>query len=584
MIRPVTTCAFLAAALLAASCIGPFRPLPRIDVGRRVEVESDPSAPDLAIEVDEKPAEGGISVTAPVEVDPEGELRLLGVPIELADGVDFEDEDRQPIEPFPLEPGAWIHARGEEREGRFRVRRIRRAEPRERVEVEGPLTAVRREEGEPVEAMSIAPFEFRLGSQTDVELIDPDQVWRSFLETGPLARRATKEEKFVPFTVPVTDDLRLGGQLSGEIRHEEDFDLERSRRRDKDQYETGLEIDALHRIGEYGFALLSVELKLELEDIQDRPDERAHTFRPKEAYVFLPDLGVEGLHLQAGRQDFDERREWLWDQPLDGVRLYWQRDPIELEGSVSTNPNLLAPKEPAILNWIGAATLRLTEDWRVGAYVIDRESRHQDDFSPMHLGVRSFVKPDPGFSHWLELSSARGTVEGRDLRGWAVDAGATWVADVPLEPSITLGYALGSGDSSPGSTDRTFRQTGLHDNNDKWNGVTSFRYYGEALEPELSNLRIATAGLGIRPTRGTSIDVVGHVYRQDERVAAPLRAEIDEPTNGLSKDVGFEVDAVLGWRATWFSAELIGGWFEPGDAMTKQDPAWLTAAQLRFKF
>ena len=50
-----------------------------------------------------------------------------------------------------------------------------------------------------------------------------------------------------------------------------------------------------------------------------------------------------------------------------------------------------------------------------------------------------------------------------------------------------MGWAWGSGDQEPQSGNNgTFRQTGFQDNNDKWSGVTSFRYYGELVDPELS--------------------------------------------------------------------------------------------------
>ncbi len=79
--------------------------------------------------------------------------------------------------------------------------------------------------------------------------------------------------------------------------------------------------------------------------------------------------------------------------------------------------------------------------------------------------------------------------------------------DHKLKPSVTLGYALGSGDdASTSDVDESFRQTGLQDNSAKFNGVTRLKYYGEVLNPELSNLSVLTAGVGIRPSPRSSID------------------------------------------------------------------------------
>jgi hypothetical protein len=50
---------------------------------------------------------------------------------------------------------------------------------------------------------------------------------------------------------------------------------------------------------------------------------------------------------------------------------------------------------------------------------------------------------------------------------------------------------------------------------------------GERLDPELSNLLIFTGGIGIRPTRRSSIDLVYHHYLQD---VEPCRAVVSFKT------------------------------------------------------
>ena len=51
-----------------------------------------------------------------------------------------------------------------------------------------------------------------------------------------------------------------------------------------------------------------------------------------ETYVYLENPFALGLDLEIGRQDFDDPREWLYDQNLDGVRLSgsWSRLAFEL--------------------------------------------------------------------------------------------------------------------------------------------------------------------------------------------------------------------------------------------------------------
>ena len=112
--------------------------------------------------------------------------------------------------------------------------------------------------------------------------------------------------------------------------------------------------------------------------------------------------------------------------------------------------------------------------------------------------MRGKGTPLAGVSPWREVGCQRGGASAGRLwhRGYAVAAGAileplAWRgaggAAAGWRPSLTMGFALGSGDSNGADSElRTYRQTGLEDNNDVFSGVTSFRYYGEVLAPETS--------------------------------------------------------------------------------------------------
>ena len=95
------------------------------------------------------------------------------------------------------------------------------------------------------------------------------------------------------------------------------------------------------------------------------------------------------------------------------------------------------------------------------------------------------------------------------------------IADNPADALLgfadnqTFGVAFGSGDNNRrDGVDRNYRQSGLQDNNARFAGVTSFKFYGETVEPELSNLLIGTAAIGVRPTPRSSVDLVYHYYAQ----------------------------------------------------------------------
>ncbi|MGI9435193.1 MAG: alginate export family protein, partial [Geminicoccaceae bacterium] len=150
----------------------------------------------------------------------------------------------------------------------------------------------------------------------------------------------------------------------------------------------------------------------------------------------------------------------------------------------------------------------------------------------------------------------------------------------PLQPSVTLGYAFGSGDGDPDDgIDEAFKQTGLSSNEGRFGGVTQFVTYGEALAPELSNIHIFTAGFGFRPAPGMFVDVVYHHYLFDEladRVrGSNLTARANQIPGLESTEIGDAVDFVVGFRDLFgirgLGFESRAGVFFPGKAFQRED-------------
>ena len=179
-------------------------------------------------------------------------------------------------------------------------------------------------------------------------------------------------------------------------------------------------------------------------------------------------------------------------------------------------------------------------------------------------------------------------VDTHSVSGGGLDIGGTWLLPLFGRSTFSAGYAYGSGD--PGMEefrDTGFRQTGLQDNSDRFRGVASFRYYGELLDPNLSNLHVVTAGVGLRFLKKSSIDLVYHWYRQAH--AAPFMHDVDfkrDPT-GLSPDIGQEWDLILGLEEMdRLEFKVVASIFRPGEAFVpeKGDLAYLVSFRFRFNF
>jgi alginate production protein len=147
---------------------------------------------------------------------------------------------------------------------------------------------------------------------------------------------------------------------------------------------------------------------------------------------------------------------------------------------------------------------------------------------------------------------------------------------------VTLGWATASGDANPNDgKNHEFRQTGLQSNEMKMAGVPKFKYYGEALDPDLSNLQVLTVGLGLRPAPTFSVDLVYHKYRTNEHAEEirnwALTAKMNQdPSQPPSNDVGTGLDVVFGFRNLFgvrrLGLDLRAGWFFPGKAFRSEVP------------
>jgi len=334
------------------------------------------------------------------------------------------------------------------------------------------------------------------------------------------------------------------------------------------------------------------ESVLKIEADQSKPSEDV-AVEVKEAFIWLRSL-PGGLSLQLGRQRFEDERQWLYDEELDAVRLRFEHAALAIELSASRDGLVRkdlasSARRDRINNYVLHASYRLPRETTVEAYAIVRDDRDADRRRPIFAGLRSRGEPIEDLDYWLELGYVGGRDGSKRIRGWGVDVGATYEFQVGPKPALTLGFAFGSGDRNPDDgTDESFRQTGLQDNEADFGGATDFKYYGEVLDPELSNLAILTAGVGIRPSDKFSMDLVYHYYLQHRAAPALRSAGIDAEPSGRSRRLGSGIDFVVGLQGIWdhLDARVGVGYFLPGAAFPGAlgGGAWVVRAEVQFRF
>lgn len=456
-----------------------------------------------------------------------------------------------------------------------------RLRSRGRSRVEGRVDAVRRKGG--FMELRVQRFLITAKITEKLELGGP----LPGLELAPqqsrrVQRRRMREEDQIPGR-PYGPDLFLGFRAETKITDENNFNLRDSDNEDRFDADHSLKAEMTWAPpGNFSGVASARFFYQDREDEDDGPSSRRDA-RIVEAFGYWDDI-PGGFEVQLGRQDFEEQREWLWDQELDALRVAWGRGNHRLELATAISFSDASERDRSSENFLAYYSWE-ESDRILAAYLVDRRFTETGRDYPFHLGARVLGEWLPDSDVWLELSHLTGYRDTEDLRAWALDGGLVWEPEA-LDPfHFSFGWAIGSGDSDPSDgVDRTFYQTGYHDNNDKLGGATSVKYYGELLEPELSNLGILTASAGVTLGKRTSLDLIWHEYSQVESDIVRV-GSLGENTNGVGSDIGWELDLVLGsryWRS--LDLELAISHFQPGNAYDEQDPAQMARVQVRMKF
>lgn len=533
-----------------------------------------------------------------------GRLRVLGFEVAVTARTAIVHEGGGAGSPAALAPGLRVKIEGERRGELFVAEEItiRRNQGYRERKVEGPIEALdaRGDHG----VLRVVGLEILVTESTElsgggrrhailsrrVGVVDDDDLL--FLRPSGLGRH-----------------LALAGEVRLRAEGSDNLELDP----DDGERELVPEIAAvLGLAASFGPAFLYAEAVGEKEFVLQSADtfeDGASDLRIGEAYVEWRGLGAPWFSVAVGRQKFDEPREWYYSrQNLDAVRAVFGWARLRLEASWSRNlfdkhRNL---RDRTRDNVILYARYDALQALAVEGFWVRRRDRTELRDSPRILGLRLAGEAGPHLEFWLDAAREGGTRGRRDpdsgrivvrpVRARALDGGLIWRWRTRLDPSLVVSYAVGSGepdevlqngdpDAQAGLADRTFRQSGLHRNRDRYTGVVSFRYYGEVLDPELSNLRILTLGVGLHPSRAISLDLLHHRYRQD----APsrfLQSDLDAAPSGEDPGLGSEWHLVAGYEPGRFlELRWTAGRFRPGPAFgdeAKAASVWRFQARFRF--
>ena len=477
----------------------------------------------------------------------------------------------------------------------------------------GPVVFASEGVDKPVEDEDQAPFRSALEISRELGISDDDSRPDQQLEMQLFGRR-----------------LIVGGEVSGAIRGRGHFDLARGANDDDSRFDPKAKLEAIFLPSETSVVFAAAEAFGEVDVYREGKEEETETgVSLDEFWLLKTQLFETRFALQLGRQLLRDRREWWWDSNVDGLRVHYFGSKLTAYAGVSRNGEDLSthgkrlPAERKLLRKFAniawewhkrqhVELFLLHQSDQTGRYalgdIIDRDRFDERDARLNWAGLRArgCIKPkiSKRVCYWGELARVRGSehdfdidrvtafqsvVSGRDKRdvhGWAYDVGLSAKIPVPGKPFLTLGYARGSGDRSgtPGR-DGAFRQSGMQKNTGKYRGLSRFRYYGEVLQPELSNIAISTVALGVPLGDSSWIETLWHGYRQPEPDNRITGSPLGENPDGNSGSIGQEVDIVISHRPSkkW-EFEFTGGVFKAGSAFGREADRWAALAVFKVDY
>lgn len=272
--------------------------------------------------------------------------------------------------------------------------------------------------------------------------------------------------------------------------------------------------------------------------------------------------------ISAGRMRFSDARKWMTDASVDGVHYGFKGKSLTLDLAAFSGTRKNNGR------YALAHVSKFNETRMLGGFAIF-ETREGEERA--HISGYWSDKPSETLSYTLNAGVVLGDAANGQNFGVAADARVIKkLSDHEWNPQLTLGLAAGS---------KGFQQTQLHSNKTYDYGQTQFNRYGYVYQPQLTNMAVATVGVGIRPSRMFSLDLTAHAYAQVEKMTGMPAARVSGEANGEHAFLGTELSLVGAWRPTRKSKLEIGlSAFLPGPAYENRGAAKQAYARFSIYF
>ena len=299
----------------------------------------------------------------------------------------------------------------------------------------------------------------------------------------------------------------------------------------------------------------------------------------KELYAQSYGLFANRLNFLIGRKQLFDTRSWWIDRPMDVIGIFNLHDLFRYELTVGGrlgNRTLLSDATSLTANLKHTRFLlaHIDYQWRylqhIGFFALKEKTTlplHKRDLR--WIGLRaygdSYIDENSKIRYWLDIGINNGTYNYQNQNAVAYEVGALYMDN---NHSLGISYA---------SSTKEYLQPIFADNKSKFlQRDLKFRYYGEFLDPKLSNIKILSLYGTYKPCLEKTYILAFHDYRKTSNVKTLYTTGYVLPTNTRHKHIGDEVDFLYQYLLSLrYNYKFIFSYFKGGDAFknvaTKKD-------------
>jgi len=303
------------------------------------------------------------------------------------------------------------------------------------------------------------------------------------------------------------------------------------------------------------------------------------------------DLDIKELYWQSyglfdnranfliGRKQLEDYRSWWLDRPMDVVGIFNLHDLYTYQlylGGRLNNRTLLSNTTSLTANLKHTVFAYLHLDYQyhylnhLGLFLLKEKTTISNNNRNLNwIGPRIYgdiyTENDKKIKYWADLGYNSGDVNHKNMSDFAYDVGTIY-----MDNNYSLGISYANGGEN-------YHQPIFADNKSEFlQKYLKFRYYGEFLDPKLSNMGILSLYAFYKQTPNKLYAFTYHNYRQNNPSSILYTTNYIVNPNGIKKDIGNEFDFIYRFLVPLrYNYKVIFSYFNGGSAFnsvaTKKD-------------